>query len=206
MLLVTLPAAYGTGVSFIPSPSDPHRFWIANLAAPFPLIAVVAGLLWTGWVRSMLAGFAGVLSAVIGFYGRGLWNAIFPPDRIVMYYGHLGHGAVGVRAHLASEWAIGMRQWVIAALITGAAFGALGNWAAHRSVMIRASALAAPFLGEALFRAFIERAYTGAAPLWCAEFAVGLAIGIALLTGQRRQRAESLAAGARTHHGRGVEC
>ncbi|MEU3345139.1 hypothetical protein ABZ723_09060 [Streptomyces sp. NPDC006700] len=26
----------------LPSPSDPHQFWIANLAAPFPLIAVVA--------------------------------------------------------------------------------------------------------------------------------------------------------------------
>ncbi|MFJ4552967.1 hypothetical protein ACIP4X_27895 [Streptomyces sp. NPDC088817] len=189
---MALPAAYGVAVSFIPSPSDPHQFWIANLAAPFPLIAVVAGLHWTGWVRSMLAGCAGVLSAVIGFYGRGLWNALLPPDRIAMYYGHLGYGAVGVRAHLASEWAIGMRQWVVAALITGAAFGVLGSWAARRSVMIRAAALAAPLLGEALFRAFIERAYTAAVPLWCAEFAIGLAIGIALVTGHR-QRAKSSA-------------
>jgi hypothetical protein len=162
---------YGVLIAQLPAPHDAHVFWVGNFVAPWLALPFLAG--WPQLSRCWWAAAAGAVfdaACVLGFYGQFLFIDQHPGPR---------GQASPVLSRLPDNLDSFLRlagPWLVAALATGAAFGALGYWWRHSRSLLAGVALALPFLAEPwIWRGALG--YTKGSWLsWAGETAVGAAI------------------------------
>jgi hypothetical protein len=148
----------------------PHEWWwLAKVGVPWLAAAFAVGALARGARRGSLHGAAALVSATLVYYAI-----------LALVQHAYGVSAVGL-------------GWLPAAVVGGAAFGALGwLWKSGRAPVLAISILAASFAGEALLFGLLVR-HHGRAGSWL--FAVALAVPFVMLRARaQRARATVLAA------------
>lgn len=155
---------YGWATSRLPSPHDPSLFWVGNLCAPWLVLSFLAGRAQASLRLAVLAGILTDIACVSGFYLTFLTLGPLTPAAF-------------------ADWLRFCEQWLVAAVVGGAAYGALG-WAwRRRHVLLAGLAVALPFIAEPLLWPLYDGHYRGPWFLWAAE----VAVGAALATGIRRR-------------------
>ncbi|MFC1410336.1 hypothetical protein ACEZCY_13820 [Streptacidiphilus sp. N1-12] len=191
VLCAAVAGGYGAATSWIPAPSDPHVFWVANLFAPWLALACWAGWTQRGRAAAVGAGVLAELACVAGFYARQFgttsdvgslihyivlgpqpWGLIAVPAGVV--YGALGHALRGPGGRGAGS---------------GPAAAAAPAARAGAPALVAGWALGAAFLVEPWLWPLYEGYRRGPFVLWVAETTVGLAVaGWATVHGLRPRR------------------
>jgi hypothetical protein len=175
--------AYGLLTSHIPSPRHAGVFWVSNLSAPWLALAFVAGWPQRSLLWGALAGLCTELACVIVFYAMflsfgdpaplGLSPAMPLAERVAANFGH---------------WLAFAAPWLLAAVIAGSCFGALGgSWGRSRST-IAGGVLAAAFIFEVAAWSVYNRGLWPPYLLWVAEVLLGALLLAAVLIAARRRR------------------
>ena len=157
--LAVLAWAYQLAMSHIPSPHEPHRFWVGNLASPWIVAPFVAGFALQSVPRGALWGVVIGEASVFGFYQhsffQGAWHFLAP--------------------------------WLVIAGAAGMVYGALGAaWRRTRSVVL-ALLVAGPFVLEPVYWVASDARLHRPYGVWAVEVAVGLIVFTGLY--RRRYRA-----------------
>jgi hypothetical protein len=163
-------AAFGFGMSSIPSPHSVSVFWVGNFCAPWLVLSFFAGRTERSWPWAAVAGALSDVACVVGFYSRSLtfdttrWG--LPPssslvDRVSVGFTH---------------WLAFIAPWLVAALLGGALYGVLGSWWRRSRSTAAGVALALPFLAEPGLWPLTNGYYQGPWFLWAVEFALGVAV------------------------------
>jgi uncharacterized protein DUF6518 len=160
--------AYGWATSRIPSPHDPSAFWIGNLCAPWLVLSFLAGRAQTSRWIAVLAGALTDVACVAGFY---LTFLTLGPVTIASF----------------GDWLRFSEQWLVAAVLGGAVYGALGNHWRRSHVLVAGLAVALPFAAEPVLWPLYDGRYRGPWFVWAGEAAAGLALGALVLGAARRQ-------------------
>lgn len=165
---------FGWSISLIPSPHEVTMFWVSNLSSPWLILAFLAG--WSQRSRLWAAGTGALadVASIVGFYGQFLFI-----DNYYMLTGverRTGPLLIRLVEYNLNHWMHFVAPWVLAAIVTGAAYGLLGYWwGRHRSI-VAGALVALPFIAEP----WLWRIYLGFFKdpliLWVAEVAVGVAL------------------------------
>jgi len=160
-------ALFGVAVSHIPSPEDPALFWIGNFSAPWTVLPFLTGRLQWSWSWAAAAGLVADVACVAGFYG-GFITA--DPGRL-----GLPASTPGVELALtgAERWIAFIAPWVVLAMATGLAYGALGFWWRKSRSLVAGVAVVVPFIAEPLLWRLYRGFLPGPVYVWLVELAVG---------------------------------
>lgn len=171
---------YGFATSSIPSPHGVSAFWIGNLCAPWLVLAFLAGRTQRSWRWAVAAGALIDIACVVGFYLNAL--TLDPLE--------LGLPASTSMLTIATtsfgRWLNYIAYWLLAAVLGGAIYGALGFWWRRSRLLVAGLALAAPFLVEPVLWPLRNGYYQGPWPLWAVEVVVGLLIVGGIMRERRR--------------------
>jgi len=176
---------YGFATSWIPSPNDVSVFWIGNFCAPWLVLAFLAGHRQSSWRPGAAAGMLIDVACVVGFYARGLtfhrysWGLPESTPVVTLAVTSLGY------------WLYNMRFWLLAAMVGGATYGALGFSWRRRRALFAGLAIAVPFLAEPVLWPLRNGYYQGPWMLWAIEVAIGLVIIGVIVRYWRRLRIAS---------------
>jgi hypothetical protein len=173
--------AYGFATSYIPSPHDVGVFWISNLAAPWLLLAFIAGAVQrrAGWAvgTAIITG----LALVAGFYR--LPSAFNPRWYEIGVDRDTPHGEL-VRTSLR-HWLDVNTHWLVIAVIAGVVFGLLGHLWAHRGWPWTGAAMGLAIAAEPLYWRFVADDYWPR-PVWI--WPVEAVVGVLLAVQLKRRR------------------
>jgi hypothetical protein len=168
-------AAFGFGMSSIPSPHDVSVFWVGNFCAPWLVLSFLAGRTQRSWPWAVAAGALTDIACVVGFYSRFLtfdatrWglplSASFA-DRVSVGFTH---------------WFAFIAPWLLATLLGGGLYGVLGRWWRRSRSTAAGVGLALPFLAEPGLWPLRNGYYQGPWFLWATEVAVGVAVAGVIL-------------------------
>jgi hypothetical protein len=159
LFLVCFALVYGATVSHIPAPRSPGTFWIANLLAPWLLLAVVAGLRTPTLFGALSWAAANELALSVGFYARMFRRS---------------SAGSSVTAMLG-DWLPFLLPRALLAVLVGCLMSGLAYAIRRRSGrgQLRWALLAAPLLLEPAFWALTRGRFEKPLALWAAEFALG---------------------------------
>jgi hypothetical protein len=141
-------------------------FWVANMSAPWLVLAFAGGALSRSWWTAVLAGGTVTAIALAAFY-----VAAWEPVQQVM----------------SAEW-----RYLVGGAITGPAFAFLGfAWrsARRRLAIFGAVAIGGAFVLEPLAWTIWERYLPAPDVIWIIEACVGVVLALALILNLGRRRA-----------------
>lgn len=167
-------AAFGVAAGLLKGDQVGLRGQIANLSAPWLLVAFLPTLCCRSVVRGALTGLAGTLLALGGFY----------VTLTVVLMGHLSEG--GYLDDLVVEFGAN-RIYLLGGMVSGPLFGALGAWIGHRHRHFAWLVVGGLVTGEILVVALVQGHQLMPSPLYftwgvddwtayLAELACGVAI------------------------------
>ena len=162
-------ALFGIAVSHIPSPEDPALFWVGNFSAPWALLPFLTGRAQRSWSWAAAAGLVADVACVAGFYG-GFITA--DPGRLGL---PASTPAVELAVTGAERWITFIAPWVVLAVATGLAYGALGFWWRKSRSLVAGIAVVVPFIAEPLLWRLYRGFLPGPTYLWLVELALGAA-------------------------------
>lgn len=166
--------AYGYATSYVSSPQDPRAFWISNLAAPWLVLAFVAGALQSRVAGAAAAGVLADVACVAGFYR--LPDAFFPTWYEEGVDRNTGTPSL-IRTSL-SRWFDVNVYWLGVAIVAGAAFGACGYvWRRHHKAGV---ALGVAIALEPAYWRWTDGGWPTPVWIWPLELAAGAAVGVLL--------------------------
>lgn len=162
-----------------PTPSRPHDFWVANLAAPWLVMPFAAGWLQRSRTRSAIAGSLADIGASAGFYlsilladphpgPRGRRTPI--PDRIIQNWMY---------------WLQYLAPWIALSVLVGGVLGVLGCWRRRSGSAVPAAVIGLALLTEPLVLITL-RGYRVPVPIWSAEMLVGVCVMVIAIRSHRR--------------------
>ena len=160
-------ALFGVAVSHIPSPEDPALFWIGNFSAPWAVLPFLTGRVQRSWSLAAAAGLVADVACVAGFYG-GFITA--DPGRLGL---PASTPAVELALTGAERWIAFIAPWVVLAMATGLAYGALGFWWRQSRSLAAGVAVVVPFIAEPLLWRLYRGFLPGPVYVWLVELAVG---------------------------------
>lgn len=162
---------FGRAISLIPSPHEVTMFWVSNLSSPWLVLAFLAGRSQQSRLWAAGTGALADVASIVGFYGQFLFidaNPEGPLSRATPVVFRLEYNLSG--------WLHFVAPWVLAAIVTGAAYGILGHWWGQRRSIVAGALVALPFIAEPwLWRIYLGF-YKDPLILWVAEVAIGVAL------------------------------
>jgi hypothetical protein len=170
LMVAVAGAAFGFGMSSIPSPHQVSVFWVGNFCAPWLVLSFLAGRTQRSWAWAAIAGVLADVACVVGFYSRfltfdamrlGLPLSSSLADRVSVGFTH---------------WFNFIAPWLLAVLLGGGLYGVLGSWWRRSRSTAAGVALALPFLAEPGLWPLRNGYYQGPWFLWAVELAVGIVV------------------------------
>ena len=175
--------AYGYLTALIPSPRDAGVFWVSNLSAPWLALAFLAGWPQRSPLWGALAGACADIACIVGFYAQffsfGDPNRLGLPPRTPL--------AERLVADLGG-WVSFAAPWLLAGVLAGAVFGALGAYWGKSRTPAAGVLLAAAFIFESAAWHLYNRALWPPYPIWFAEIFFGTLLLALVLAAARRRR------------------
>lgn len=175
--VILIAVAFGTATAVLKGDDAGLRDVVGNISAPWLLLPYFAGTLTRSGIRGALMGATASLVALLAFYIT---------EAFVLELG--GHP---VLTNLALTLGAG-RMYFAAGAVCGPVFGAIGGIRTRFRAVITAAVVALALVGEPL-AVFAWLAHVGVSPsdtgfvvqypaLWIGEAALGLVLGLRLLT------------------------
>ncbi len=157
----------------IPRPVVTGVFWSGNTAAPWLLLAFLAGVSQNRRGLAPLAGALADVALVTGFYSQFLLLDIDQGR---------SPGATHTGSALTSglsRWITFITPWLVVAVIAGGVFGAVGAWWRRSGSRLAVAAVSVPFVVEPALWTLVGAQVP---PLmWAGELLVGVVIAALLL-------------------------
>jgi hypothetical protein len=166
-------ALFGSFMSSLPAPSDPGTFWVGNFAAPWPVLAFVAGWAQRSRLWAAIGGVAAEVAIVAGFYASVLAGPFVNPS--MRFYPAPDPGLPFI-ATVVSNWLWVISLWVVPAIGTGVVYGLLGRWWGQSRSIVAGVAIALPFFVEPVWWRLYDGSLKGPLVVWIAEIAVGITV------------------------------